>query len=153
MTMDVLQLQRQLRELQASMHQEGFIDDQFTQLQRLQDDSSPDFVKEVVTMYFDDSEKLIDNMKKILTQAPVDFKQVDAHVHQFKGSSASIGAARIKNICMKFRNCCENQDHEGCWRLLQQLQNEYSSLKGHLMYLFRLEQELRSAGGKIPSLE
>lgn len=44
----------------------GFIDDQFTQLQRLQDDSSPDFVKEVVTMYFDDSEKLIDNMKKIL---------------------------------------------------------------------------------------
>ncbi|XLR54984.1 hypothetical protein S83_005656 [Arachis hypogaea] len=111
--MDVLQLQRKLREHQAAMLREGFLDDQFSQLQKLQDESSPDFVIEVVKMFFDDSEKLLNNMTRALGQVPVDFKQVDAHVHQYKGSSASVGAARVKNVCATFRNFCETQNLEG----------------------------------------
>ncbi|XLT84195.1 hypothetical protein HN873_005948 [Arachis hypogaea] len=151
--MDVLQLQRKLREHQAAMLREGFLDDQFSQLQKLQDESSPDFVIEVVKMFFDDSEKLLNNMTRALGQVPVDFKQVDAHVHQYKGSSASVGAARVKNVCATFRNFCETQNLEGCVRCLQQLQNEYSLLKNNLQYLFRLQEEIQAAGGSIPTIE
>ncbi|XP_027366510.1 histidine-containing phosphotransfer protein 1-like [Abrus precatorius] len=151
MTMDVNHLQRKLRDHQAALFQQGFLDDQFSQLQKLQDDSSPDFVIEVVTMFFDDSENLLNNMARALEQNPVDFKQVDAHVHQYKGSSASVGAARVKNLCASFRNFCEAKNLEGCVRCLQQLQQEYSLLKNNLQYLFRLQQEIKAAGGSIPT--
>jgi len=46
--------------------EKGFLDDQFSQLQKLQDESTPDFVLEVVTMFFDDSENLLKNMARCL---------------------------------------------------------------------------------------
>jgi len=149
----VIQLQRKLREHEAALFQEGLLDDQFSQLQKLQDESSPDFVFEVVTMFFDDSENLLNNMARVLKQVPVDFQQVDAHVHQYKGSSASVGAARVKNVCAAFRNFCEAQNLEGCVRCLQQLQQEYTLLKTNLQYLFRLQQEIKAGGGSLPTIE
>lgn len=138
-------LHRKLRDHEAAMFQQGYLDDQFSQLQKLQDDTSPDFVIEVMTMFFDDSEKLLNNMSRALEQVPVNFKQIDAHAHQQKGSSASVGAARVKNVCGTFRNFCEAQNLEGCVRCLQQLQQEYSLLKNNLKYLFKLQQEIKAA--------
>ncbi|KAE8009633.1 hypothetical protein FH972_006061 [Carpinus fangiana] len=146
--MDVMsQLRRQLLEHTAFLRKEGFLDDQFEQLQKLQDENSPDFVVEVVSIFFEDSEKLLNNMARALEQKIVDFKQVDAHVHQFKGSSASIGAMRVKNVCIEFRNYCEAQNVEECFRCMQKLQYEYALLKNQLEYLFRVEQQIRAAGG------
>ncbi|KAL2323593.1 hypothetical protein Fmac_027972 [Flemingia macrophylla] len=151
MTMDVVQLQMKLRDHQAAMFQQGYLDDQFSQLQKLQDESSPDFVAEVITMFFDDSENLLNNMARCLDKVPPDFKQIDSHAHQYKGSSASIGAARVKNVCATFRAFCEAKNREGCVRCLQQLQQEYTQLKNSLQYLFRLQQEIKAAGGSIPT--
>ncbi|XP_068311352.1 histidine-containing phosphotransfer protein 1-like isoform X2 [Pyrus communis] len=95
------------------LRREGFLDDQFAQLKKLQDENSPDFVVEVVSLFFQDSEKLFNNMAGALEQNVVNFKQVDAYVHQFKGSSAWIGAFRLKNVCINFRNFCEAQNLEG----------------------------------------
>ncbi|PON78461.1 histidine phosphotransferase [Trema orientale] len=132
--------------------QEGFLDDQFLQLKQLQDEDNPKFVVEVVSLFFDDSEKLLSNMAKALEEKVVDFKQVDAYVHQFKGSSASIGALRLKNGCINFRNYCEAQNKEGCLRCLQQLKQECYVLKENLKALFMLEQQCVAAGGSISKL-
>ncbi|XP_061372073.1 histidine-containing phosphotransfer protein 3-like isoform X2 [Gastrolobium bilobum] len=153
MTMDVTQLQRKLRDHQAFMFQQGFLDDQFSQLYKLQDETSPNFVIDVVTLFFDDSENLLKNMARAIEQIPVDFQQVYDPVHQYKGSSASVGAARVKNVCTTFRNFCEAKNLEGCVRCLQQLQLEYSQLKKNLQYLLLLQQEIKAAGGSIPKID
>ncbi|XP_058079438.1 histidine-containing phosphotransfer protein 3-like [Magnolia sinica] len=44
----------------------AFLDDQYTQLQQLQDESNPDFVFEVVSLFFDDSEKLRNDLSRAL---------------------------------------------------------------------------------------
>ncbi|PWA70213.1 Signal transduction histidine kinase, phosphotransfer (Hpt) domain-containing protein [Artemisia annua] len=151
--MDVVtQLQRQFVEYTTSLYREGYLDDQFTQLQKLQDDCSPDFVAEVVSLYFEDSEKLLNNLETALRQDIVDYKQVDAHVHQFKGSSSSIGAQRVKNVCVVFRNYCDAQNLEGCMLCLQQAKTEFIVVRNKLEALFNLEQQITQAGGSIPMM-
>lgn len=48
------------------MCEKGFLNDQFTQLQQLQDESNPDFVVEVVSLFFEDSERLLNELAKTL---------------------------------------------------------------------------------------
>ncbi|GFY91986.1 histidine-containing phosphotransmitter 3 [Actinidia rufa] len=122
----VLQLQRQLSDYKTSLYNEGFLDDQFTQLQQLQDESNPDFVVEVVSLFFEDSERLLTELTKTLDQHSIDFRKVDAHVHQLKGSSSR------------------------CLKCLQQVKNEYTLVKNKLETLFKFEQQLLAAGGSIP---
>ncbi|KAB2605233.1 histidine-containing phosphotransfer protein 1-like [Pyrus ussuriensis x Pyrus communis] len=149
----VTQWQEQWFDYTQYLRREGFLDDQFAQLKKLQDENSPDFVVEVVSLFFQDSEKLLNNMARALEQNVVNFKQVDVYVHQFKGSSAWIGALRLKNACINFRNFCEARNLEGCLRCLQQLQQESSALKNKLETLFSLEQQIVAAGGSIPTME
>jgi histidine-containing phosphotransfer protein len=66
----------------------GILDSQFLQLQQLQDESNPDFVSQVVTLFFQDSDRILNDLSLSLDQQVVDFKKVDPHVHQLKGSSS-----------------------------------------------------------------
>ncbi|KAF3962556.1 hypothetical protein CMV_012945 [Castanea mollissima] len=152
-SMEVGQMQRRLIEYTKSLFMEGILDDQFLQLQQLQDESNPDFVVEVVSLFFQDAEKLLNDITRALDQQSVDFTKVDAHVHQLKGSSASVGAQRVKNGCIAFRNFCEEQNVDGSLRCLQQIKQEYYHVKNKLEALFRLEQQIVAAGGSVPMME
>ncbi|KAK6915513.1 Signal transduction histidine kinase, phosphotransfer (Hpt) domain [Dillenia turbinata] len=143
----VAQLQRQLVDYSTSLFQEGFLDNQFTQLQQLQDESNPDFVVEVVNLFFEDSERLLNELTKALDQPSVDFKKVDSHVHQLKGTlvhkefkmSALPSATTVRSITLK----------GNCLNCLQQVKEEYSLVKNKLETLFKLEQQLLAAGGSV----
>ena len=151
--MELVQIQRRLVDYTKSLFMEGFLDAQFLQLQQLQDESNPDFVVEVVSLFFDDSEKLLNDLTMALDQPSVDFKKVDAHVHQLKGSSSSIGAQRVKNACIAFRSFCEEQNIDATLRCLQQVKQEYYLVKNKLETMLRLEQQIVAAGGSIPMIE
>ncbi|KAL2470006.1 Histidine-containing phosphotransfer protein 1 [Abeliophyllum distichum] len=151
--MELNRLQRSFLEYTAALFREGFLDSQFSQLYQLQDESNPEFVVEVVSLFFDDSERLINDLSRALDQTNVDFKKIDAHVHQLKGSSSSIGAQRVKNSCVSFRNFCEAQNIEGCLSCLQQVQQEYLLIKNKLEALFQLEKQIVAAGGAINTVE
>ncbi|CAN6441288.1 unnamed protein product [Victoria cruziana] len=111
--MEGAQLYRQLALYKNSLFEQGYLDGQFNQLEELQDESNPHFVDEVVTMYLKDSARLLSNMEQALEKNPPDFKKLDAVIHQFRGSSSSIGAVRINNECVIFKQFCDEKNKEG----------------------------------------
>ena len=58
-------------------------------------------MQEVVTLYFDDSTQKLQKLTVKLSSSPADFGEVDALVHQFKGSSASFGAQALAMLCVQ----------------------------------------------------
>ncbi|WVY93472.1 hypothetical protein V8G54_032560 [Vigna mungo] len=116
---DLSQLERQLAEFTSSMFDEGFLDDQFNHLQQLQDESNPEFVVEVVNLFFEDAERLLNELAKTL-----------------------IGAQRVQKVCIAFRNYCEEQNVEGCLKILQEIKQECSLIKSKFETLFKMEQQV-----------
>ncbi|KAL5712741.1 peroxiredoxin type-2 [Ranunculus cassubicifolius] len=147
------ELMSQYIQYTKSLFAHGILDEQFQQLQQLQDESTPDFVREVATLFFDDSKKIVNELTVALKQQIIDFKLVDANVHQLKGSSSSIGAQRVKNVCIHFRNSCEQRNYDGCRKCLQDLQRECSEVEQRLQTLFMMEQQIMASGASIPVVE
>ncbi|XP_057440717.1 histidine-containing phosphotransfer protein 1-like [Lotus japonicus] len=139
-------LLKQLAEYSSSLFQEGFLDEQFYKLRRLEDETNPHFVAEVVTLFFQDAERLVDEMDKALGQENIDFQRVDTPLHQLKGCSSSIGAGRVFKVCVPFKKYCEEKNVEGCLQSLQELKQEYAMVKSKLETLFKMEQQLFAAG-------
>ncbi|THU53574.1 hypothetical protein C4D60_Mb10t15860 [Musa balbisiana] len=145
--MDRSSLQRQLANLKKSLFDQGNLDEQFYQLEELQDDASPNFVEEVVTLFFRDSSRLVANIEQAIEKCPRDYVSLDALVHQLKDSASSIGAAKMMKDCTVFREYCDKRNFEGCQTLclrsFQKVKNEHSTLRQKLENYFQL---LRQVG-------
>eukprot|EP00899_Mesostigma_viride_P000147 jgi/Mesvir1/10132/Mv06764-RA.1 len=138
----------EIRELQDRLMEQGLLDDQFTQLQQLQDDSNPQFVQEVIGLFFDDSTEKLEKLDEILAVDDADFKTVDGVVHQLKGCSASIGAPKVAHACIAFRKFCEEKDVKGCREKLKEVKEEYALVKKNLTKLLELEAKLLNSEEK-----
>ncbi|KAG2626289.1 hypothetical protein PVAP13_3KG340100 [Panicum virgatum] len=136
--MECYNLQRQAACLKRSLFDQGYLDEQFYQIEDLQDEASPNFTEEVVSLFFKDSARLMTNIEQA-----IDFNRWDAHMQQLKGSCSSIGASRMKNECASFRNSCRDENAEGCMRSFQKLKREHGVLRQKLESYFQL---LRQAG-------
>ncbi|TVU35149.1 hypothetical protein EJB05_17020, partial [Eragrostis curvula] len=122
---------------------EGYLDEQFCQVEDLQDEASPNFAEEVVTLFFKDSARLISNIEQALEKYPKDFNRWDAYMQQLKGSCSSIGASRMKSECMSFREYCGQGSVDGCMKSFQKVKREHTALRQKLEAYFQL---LRQAG-------
>uniref|UniRef100_A0A1J3GQ52 Histidine-containing phosphotransfer protein n=1 Tax=Noccaea caerulescens TaxID=107243 RepID=A0A1J3GQ52_NOCCA len=138
-------MQRQVALVKQSLFDQGYLDDQFMELEELQDDANPNFVEEVATLYFKDSARLINNIDQALERGSFDFNRLDSYMHQFKGSSTSIGASKVKTECTMFREYCRAENAEGCLRTFQQLKKEHATLRKKLEHYFQMA---RQAGPK-----
>jgi histidine-containing phosphotransfer protein len=59
-------LDKSLADLEITSSWQGHLDEQFCQVEDLQDESSPNFVEEVVVLFFKDSGRLISNLEQAL---------------------------------------------------------------------------------------
>nr|KAJ0201422.1 hypothetical protein LSAT_V11C600303670 [Lactuca sativa] len=93
----------------------GYLDEQFTQLEDLQDDANPNFVEEIVTSFYSDSTRLIRNVE-----------------------TALIGAKKVKVECNQFQECCKARNAQGCIMAFQHVKQEHSTLKRKLEAYFQV---------------
>lgn len=114
-----------------------------------QDESNPDFVAEMVQLYFQDSESKINKLQHHLQDATVDFQAVDQLVHQFKGSSASFGAHTMAAVCVRLREAGHAQDAATCRQLASELGHSFTALQERLGQFMELETTRKSLAGNI----
>lgn len=112
-----------------------------------QDEGSPDFVSEMVELYFEDSASKIDKLAALLAGPETDFVAVDQLVHQFKGSSASFGAHSMAGACVQLRDACHAHQQGACRDLCAQLQSAFIVLKGRLEQFLQLEARRKALQG------
>ncbi|KAI3468181.1 hypothetical protein Pfo_024844 [Paulownia fortunei] len=137
------QLQRQAACMRNALFDQGYLDEQFVQLEDLQDEANPNFVEEVVKLFYTDSARFIRNMELTLDNSPLDFEKLDNIMHQFKGSSSSIGAKKVKKECTQFQEYCNVGNFEGCMRTFQEVKREHAALKRKLESYFQLARQAR----------
>ncbi|CAM0947134.1 unnamed protein product [Alopecurus aequalis] len=118
-----------LNRLMSNMFATGLLDAQFRQLQMLQNGGDPDFVEQVVTLFCEDGERIIGEIAKLLNKLDVDFDKVDAFAGELKGSSLCVGAQRVKNTCMQFREFCQDKSRNGCLNTLYDVRNDFYELR------------------------
>uniref|UniRef100_A0A5B6YVV2 Histidine-containing phosphotransfer protein n=1 Tax=Davidia involucrata TaxID=16924 RepID=A0A5B6YVV2_DAVIN len=135
-------LKAQLNGFVNSMHDEGMLDSQFTQIQALQDESNPNFVTEVISLFCDDAKRIITELHKYLDQPNVDYHKLDAFVHQLKGSSSSIGAQRMKIACVDLRQASDDKSKERCLQALSKIMYEYCLLQNKFQTLVQMEKRI-----------
>lgn len=143
---DLAQIDSSIQQLLGQLGQEGLLDDKFSQLRQLQDEGNPDFVQEVVELYFEDSASKLEKLNTKLQEVTPDYNGIDQLVHQFKGSSASFGAHAIAQACGKFRELCQQQDRPSCQALLQQISASFQALKSRLDMFLQLELQRKQLG-------
>ncbi|XP_049377217.1 pseudo histidine-containing phosphotransfer protein 2-like [Solanum stenotomum] len=134
-------MQRQAASMKRNLFHQDYLDEQFNELEELQDDDNPNFVEEVVNLFFTDSVRLIHNVDLALANEPCDFGRLDDLMHQFKGSSSSIGAKRVKRECSQFQEYCNERNIDGCKRAFQGVKQEYATLKTKLDAYFQVARE------------
>ncbi|XP_059646721.1 histidine-containing phosphotransfer protein 2-like [Cornus florida] len=142
MQMALVYLKAELNRFVNSLHEEGLLDGQFTQIQALQDASNPNFVAEVISLFCDDAERIIRELDKFLHQPDVDYHKLDAYVHQLKGSSSSIGAQRMKLACVDLRQASDDKNKERCLQALNKIMMEYFQLRREFLTLVQLEKSV-----------
>ncbi|KAE9605039.1 putative signal transduction histidine kinase, phosphotransfer (Hpt) domain-containing protein [Lupinus albus] len=91
--------QRQHVDYTASLIMRGFLDEQFNQLQQLQDESNPDFMVEVLTLFFEDADRLLNEMTIASSHESIAFKTLDAHVHHLKRAAPAEKNQRSNILC------------------------------------------------------
>ncbi|KAL6334999.1 hypothetical protein AAG906_023804 [Vitis piasezkii] len=140
--MERTQQHRQVAHMRQSLFDQGLLDEQFVQLEELRDDANPNFVEEVVTLFYRDSARLVLNIDQALDKTPLDFSKLDSYMHQFKGSASSIGAKKVKGECTLFREYCKAGNGEGCMKTFQQLKKDYAVLRKKLETYFQLARQV-----------
>ncbi|XP_009793739.1 pseudo histidine-containing phosphotransfer protein 2 isoform X2 [Nicotiana tabacum] len=111
-------MQRQAVYMRRSLFDQEYVDEQFTQLEELQDDANPNFVAEVVNLFFTNSARFIRNIELAL-----------------------IGAKRVKRGCSHFEEYCNQRNIDGCKRAFQGVKQEYATLKSKLDAYFQIARE------------
>lgn len=130
-----------IEQLVCRLIAEGMLDDQFRQLMKLQNETNPDFLTEVVDLFFFESKRRMQRFSSMLLEDQPNFRLLDQHVLDFKGSAASFGAKTIANLCDALRAYCQQHSLEKCHETLRIQWEALTSLERSMETFMQLETE------------
>ncbi|KAK3210621.1 hypothetical protein Dsin_015327 [Dipteronia sinensis] len=147
-------LKQQISTMRQSFFDEELLNEFYIQLEQLEDTDNPNFVENVIDLFFRDSTKILYTMEENMNKTPPDYIDLDSEyyinlvkdLHQLKGSSASIGANKITIAVNQTWEFLNEGNLEGAKSSLQQLKMEHSTLKAKFKTYFKLLKQVGPAG-------
>ncbi|KAL6204739.1 hypothetical protein ACLB2K_022006 [Fragaria x ananassa] len=135
-------LNQKLNELISSLQKKGILDDYFDQVKGLQDEKSPQFVKNTITTYLCGAEDTIAELTETLSELAVNYQRVNYLADKLKGSSMCVGGSQMADVCAELCDASEANHREACKELCGVVKREYSTLKDSLNKIVKLEQAI-----------
>ncbi|KAK9921208.1 hypothetical protein M0R45_029728 [Rubus argutus] len=136
-------LKQQLEHLIQSMAIEGIlVEQQFAQVQELQNPDNPNFVSRVLNDFCNGAETSITELNKFLCQEQVEFNKLDISAHLLKGSSASIGAHQMFLATVELLKAVDKEDKEKSLEALKKVTHEYIRIQYKFQTIIQLENKI-----------
>eukprot|EP00241_Pyramimonas_parkeae_P009776 CAMPEP_0114242894 /NCGR_PEP_ID=MMETSP0058-20121206/10449_1 /TAXON_ID=36894 /ORGANISM="Pyramimonas parkeae, CCMP726" /LENGTH=143 /DNA_ID=CAMNT_0001355597 /DNA_START=295 /DNA_END=726 /DNA_ORIENTATION=- len=135
-------ISEQIEMLQSELYGIGILDEQFAQLQLLEDESNPNFVSEMLQLYFEDTGQKLDRLATMIKEESVNLPELDSIFHQLKGSSSSVGAQAMAAACADCREYCQRQDQQSVPYAFERMMAAFNELKERLGELMDLQTQL-----------
>ncbi|KAJ9559590.1 hypothetical protein OSB04_004750 [Centaurea solstitialis] len=139
-----VRLRTDMNRLLSLLFHQGVLDEQFLQLQHFKIKrpltsslkSSPSTFTSPRSSFETSETYYAKNVQ--LEREMWDYCKLGIHLNQLMGSSSSIGAKRVRNICAAFRAAVDQNNRPACMRALEVLEHEYCYLKNKLHELFQV---------------
>lgn len=97
----------------------------------LQRPGEEDFLQQVLTVYFETSPGLIQQIQA--AQKVSDWTKLIASAHRLRSNSAYLGAERLTALCEQLERLVAAKDDEHCREVCEQLPVEYGEASAHLV--------------------
>jgi len=112
-----------------------------------QDETNPDFVAEVATLYFSDTAAKLGALVAAFAPGgpPPDLAAVDSAAHQLKGASASFGAASVAAECAAARAAAAAGDADAAGACVGRAAAAFSALRDRMETYAVLETRRKAA--------
>jgi histidine-containing phosphotransfer protein len=140
---DRMSIAEQIQTLLSKLYEQGSLDEeQFSQLQMLQDESNEGFLAEIITLYLEDTEAKLRSVREMLATQKVDHTELDSIFHQLKGSSSSVGASEVAKLCVECRDLSLTKGPVEVAAAVEHILQTFEDLKTHFQQLLRLQSQL-----------
>ncbi len=99
-------------------------------LRALQHQGKPDLLARVISIYLEDSLRLLEALRQALSRG--DEKELKRQAHSLKSSSANVGALRLAGFCRELETTEEHESKVLILERLALLESEYESVRREL---------------------
>ncbi|KAK4837715.1 hypothetical protein QYF36_007862 [Acer negundo] len=105
-------LKHEIAIVRKSLFDEELLNDNYKEIEQLEDDDNPGFLEEVFDSFWSNSTQLLASIEEDMYKTPPDYISMDKNLHQLKGSSASVGANKIRITVDILRECLKEGNLE-----------------------------------------
>lgn len=107
-----------------------FDQETINKLHELEGDSNPNFFNELVGVFLNNVKELLSQLKEAVQTG--DFETVKKVAHSLKGSSGSLGALKMMDLCKLIEKCAQNKEPDPLNEALKDLVNEFEYIQHYL---------------------
>jgi HPt (histidine-containing phosphotransfer) domain-containing protein len=100
-------------------------------IRQVSEGSDEDLLEEVVTLYLEESVRLMDEMRRALSAG--DASSLRRSAHNLKGSSANLGAGLLASLCLEMQGRAEGNRLDAARTLLPQILAECDRVRDALI--------------------